>query len=207
MKSHFTGKLAAAGAKSRVCVVSNQATPSPTIVRGISQGIESNDWWWIFAGLDRKISNSLSSEVNVIRAGEVGLLAGRHKALEICNEDVLIYLDDDVTLPAGWLEKITEPFEDPDIHFVGCRYLPDYERAPPGWMASLWQHREDGLRILGQLSLLDGDELSKTFSPMLVWGLCFAVRRETATSSVAFTPMDIHGSCGVTVETVRAALL
>ena len=207
MKSHFTGKLAAAGAKSRVCVVSNQATPSPTIVRGISRGIKSNDWWWIFAGLDRKISKSLSSEVNVIRAGEVGLLAGRHKALEICNEDVLIYLDDDVTLPAGWLEKITAPFEDPDIHFVGCRYLPDYERAPPDWMASLWQHREDGLRTLGQLSLLDGDELSKRFHQCWFGGYALRCVARPQSSSVAFTPMDIHGSCGVTVETVRAALL
>ena len=74
--------------------------------------------------------------MNRVTAKEVGLLAGRHRALEICEEDLLIYLDDDVTFPTGWLHKMVEPFEDPDIHFVGCRYLPDYEYAPPTWLES-----------------------------------------------------------------------
>jgi hypothetical protein len=122
-----------------------------------------------------------------VPANEVGLVAGRHKALEICDEEIVIYLDDDVTLPVGWLDKIVEPFCDREVHFVGCRYLPDYETAPPAWLENLWQE-SDGFRVLYHLSLLDGGDVSRAFSPLKVFGLCFAVRRETALRLGGFHP-------------------
>jgi len=115
-------------------------------------------------------------------------VGGRHKALQACREEVIIYLDDDVSLPAGWIESILEPFADPDIHFVGCRYLPDYEQEPPSWLNGLWQEAEDNFRILSYLSLLDGGDLARLCRPIFVWGLCFAVRRETVFKVGGFNP-------------------
>ena len=56
-----------------------------------------------------------------------------------------------------------------------------------GWRV-LWLERDDGFRILSHLSLLDGGEVSRVCTPLLVWGLCFAVRRETAIKLGGFHP-------------------
>jgi hypothetical protein len=117
-----------------------------------------------------------------------GLLSGRHRGAKEARGEILSFLDDDVTLPARWMESILQPFGDPDIHFVGCRYLPDYDHAPPFWTEGLWQEHDDGFRTLGHLSLLDGGELSRPYRPMLVWGLCFAARRETVIKLGGFNP-------------------
>ena len=183
------GVSRSAAANVRACVVSGTA-PCTASVEGITRGIGSDAFCWIFAGLDHGIGNPkpISSGINFIRANQVGLVAGRHKALEVCNEDILVYLDDDVTLPVGWVDKMVEPFEDSEIHVVGCRYLPDYECAPPAWLENLWEARDDGFCTLGYLSLLDGGQESRAFSPMHVWGLGFAVRRETAIKLGGFHP-------------------
>lgn len=125
--------------------------------------------------------------LRVVDAGAVGLVAGRHKALEVCDEDVVIYLDDDVSLPEGWKAKMMKPFEDPEVHFVGCRYLPDYEHEPQAWLEGLWGE-SDGFRMLGYLSLLDGGSAGRFYDPCYVWGLCFAVRRETVVKLGGFNP-------------------
>src|SRR5204863_2554376 len=79
-------------------------------------------------------------------------------------------------------------FADPDIHFVGCRYLPDYEHRPPPWMAGLWWEPKDGFCMLDHLSLLDGGTSSRLYPPRFVWGLCFAARRQTVIKLGGFNP-------------------
>jgi glucosyl-dolichyl phosphate glucuronosyltransferase len=170
-------------------VISNAPDPSAKVIRQITQAMGSRPWSWVSAGLDRRsCARSGSSQIEVCDAGAPGLVAGRHRALEACPADIIIYLDDDVSLPAGWMESILEPFADPDIHFVGCRYLPDYEHEPPSWLEGLWQERQDGFRLLGHLSLLDGGEATRPCPPTLVWGLCFAARRETLVKLGGFNP-------------------
>ena len=170
-------------------VVSKLADPSGTFLAEISRGLGDCPWSWVSAGLERRgCTEADPQRTEVLDAGAPGLVAGRHKALEECRDDVIIYLDDDVILPAGWIESIVEPFADPDIHFVGCRYLPDYEYDPPAWLEGLWQEDNDGFRVLPHLSLLDGGELSRCYRPSLVWGLCFAARREMVVRLGGFNP-------------------
>jgi GT2 family glycosyltransferase len=114
-------------------------------------------------------------------------LCGRNKAITDFEEDIIVYLDDDVHLPEGWLERIREPFANPDVHFVGCRYLPKYERPPPYWMSGLWA-KQDGFNYLWYLSLLDGGSHSRFYQPSLIFGLCFAGRRETMLRLGGFHP-------------------
>jgi glycosyltransferase involved in cell wall biosynthesis len=168
-------------------VVSRQTVPVRATEERIAQGVRDLPWSWISAGVERQ-TGSHRSKRNLLDAGVPGLLGGRHKALEACKEDILIYLDDDVTLPTGWIERILEPFADPDIHFVGCRYLPDYEHKPPSWLEGLWQEVEDDFRVLHYLSLLDGGVSARLYRPTFVWGLCFAVRRETLIKLSGFNP-------------------
>jgi glycosyltransferase involved in cell wall biosynthesis len=120
-----------------------------------------------------------------------GLVAGRHRALTIdegSSDQVIIYLDDDISLPRNWLESILKPFCDPSIHFVGCRYLPDYEVSPPFWLEELWCEDNAGFKMLGHLSLLDGGATSRDYDPTYVWGLCFAVRKATLIELGDFHP-------------------
>jgi hypothetical protein len=146
-------------------------------------------WSWVSAGIDQHHGpGPPPKKLRILDAGTPGLVAGRHKALETCNEDIIVYLDDDVDLPESWMESILEPFADPDIHFVGCRYLPDYEHEPPSWLEGLWCQDENGLRTLIHLSLLDGGEASRLCKPSLVWGLCFAARRKTVIRLGGFNP-------------------
>src|SRR5262249_21644552 len=144
-------------------VVSRQPVPSGTN-EGIAQSVGDFSWSWVCAGVERQPGAHRESN-NLLDAGVPGLVAGRHKALQACTEDIIIYLDDDVRLRAGWAESIVEPFADPDIHFVGCRYLPDYEHEPPSWLKGLWQEAGDDFHILGHLSLLDGGEEARLYPP------------------------------------------
>ena len=168
-------------------VVSRECGPPPGSCIRVTKGVGGRHWSWVSAGVERRQCTSESPQVDILDAGEPGLLAGRHKALEACRKNIIIYLDDDVTLPAEWMEGILEPFADPDIHFVGCRYLSDYQHEPPAWLHGLW-YKHDGFRMLPHLSLLDGGERTRLYRPLFVWGLCFAARRETVIKLGGFHP-------------------
>lgn len=172
-----------------MCVVSAQFQPSLLQLGRLESALDSTPWSWIYAGPNQDTTLRLQTDrlANILSAGEVGLLAGRQKALGTFSEDIIIFLDDDVSLPVGCVTSLLEPFEDPDVHFVGCRYLPDYEHAPPAWMELLWDEQA-GFRSLHYLSLLDGGVLGGLCSPMLVWGLCFAARRQVMVKLGGFHP-------------------
>ena len=144
--------------------------------------------WVQTSAQDDEQTEECAADVEMVLEPLPGLVAGRHRALSACHEEVLIYLDDDVTLPSAWIEGILEPFADPEVHFVGCRYLPDYEHSPPHWLDGLWRENDHGFNVLPYLSLLDGGETSRPYRPMLVWGLCLAVRRETLIKLGGFHP-------------------
>ena len=90
-------------------------------------------------------------------------------------------------LPEGWLEAILEPFADPLVHLVGCRYLPEYEVEPPDWLEQLWTKDSQGCH-LSALSLLDYGTETKEIDPIMIWGLCYAIRRETLVKLGGFHP-------------------
>lgn len=172
-----------------VAVISRDPMPTQDQIAKLTPGIGDLEWSWIGAGPVRCAETPYKSGLSIHDAGCVGLLAGRQKAMAIARDaDILVLLDDDVALPLGWAGKIMEPFGDPDVHLVGCRYLPAYTHAPPDWLEGLWHQHDDGFRTLGYLSLLDGGTQARVCSPTYVWGLCYAVRRETAIKLGGFNP-------------------
>jgi glycosyltransferase involved in cell wall biosynthesis len=129
------------------------------------------------------------SQLRVKEVAELvpGLLAGRHRGFRETTGDILIFLDDDVRVSKGWLDAVLEPFVDPSVHLVGCRYLPNYEVEPPEWLEQLWTETPEG-RYLPYLSLLDNGPETAEISPTMIWGLCYAIRRETLTKLGGFHP-------------------
>ena len=126
-------------------------------------------------------------ELNELAEPIHGLLAGRHRGFRQATGDILIYIDDDVRLPKGWLEAILAPFVDPSVHLVGCRYLPEYEVEPPDWLEQLWEKDSQGCH-LPALSLLDYGTKTKEIDPVMIWGLCYAIRRDTLVKLGGFHP-------------------
>jgi len=178
-----------AGVSALVVVVSRTGPEvNKDLVYQLRRITSATSRWIRTGGQSDGLKAKYTENIEVVVEPSPGLVAGRHRALDSCDADVLVYLDDDVTLPSGWVDSILEPFEDPEIHFVGCRYLPDYEHAPPPWLEELWGTDDDGFRELAYLSLLDGGETSRPYRPMLVWGLGFAVRRETLIMLGGFHP-------------------
>jgi glucosyl-dolichyl phosphate glucuronosyltransferase len=74
-----------------------------------------------------------------------GLLAGRHRGVKESQCDLLVFIDDDIIADKGWLNAIVESFKRfPDIHLVGGKCLPNYEKAPPEWLQYFWREEPGG---------------------------------------------------------------
>jgi len=73
-------------------------------------------------------------ETQVIEnSGVQGLSDARNSGVAVANGDVVAFLDDDATASSDWLERLTVPFDDPDVVAVGGRVSPDWEVHKPGW--------------------------------------------------------------------------
>lgn len=116
-----------------------------------------------------------------------GLLSGRHRGAKEARGHILVFVDDDITAETGWLSAILDAFEDPAVHLVGGPSIPRFETDPPRWMERFFDHRK-GRLICVDLSLLDiGDHRIK-IDPTYVWGLNFAIRKQTLFDLGGFHP-------------------
>lgn len=131
--------------------------------------------------------SSALSNLKYVFVPQPGLHIGRHAGFEAAKSDLLVYADDDIRASSSWLSSIFESFNDPHVHLVGGRYLPDYEVDPPEWLKAFWRKHEFG-RICGCLSLLDFGEQVLEIDPRFVWGLSFAIRKESLLKFGGFHP-------------------
>jgi glucosyl-dolichyl phosphate glucuronosyltransferase len=122
-----------------------------------------------------------------------GLLSGRHRGAFESKGDILVYVDDDIEADRGWLQAISEAFEDSDTHLVGGKNLPKYQSSPPDWLDAFW-YRDGALCQCFYLSLVDfGDRLAE-IDPLYVWGLNFSIRKETLFELGGFNPDTVPKS-------------
>lgn len=118
---------------------------------------------------------------------EPGLLAARHRGAREARAPLLAFIDDDVEVERTWLRAIVDAFTDPAVHLVGGPSLPRYEIPPPPWLTWLWSL--DGARsVCGDLSLLDLGAQAREIDPTWVFGLNFAIRKETLVALGGFHP-------------------
>lgn len=129
-----------------------------------------------------------SKPVRYVRVPEIGLHNGRHAGVRIAQSETLVFVDDDIVANEGWLQSIVDSFNDPDVHLVGGACVPLYEDDPPAWMEGIWTRNSDGTSLCGPLSLLDYGKVICEIDPILIWGLNFAIRKNTLISLGGFHP-------------------
>jgi len=118
-----------------------------------------------------------------------GLLTGRHRGAKEALSEILVFVDDDIEADKGWLSAIVDTFSThPDVHLVGGKCLPKFEKAPPEWLEYFWNLLSGGGKYMGELSLIDLGDEEKVIDPMFVWGLNFSIRKSTLYEFGGFHP-------------------
>ena len=64
------------------------------------------------------------AEIVFIEEARPGLSYARNAGFAVATGDILVAIDDDVTVPAGWLERLVAPFARPEVMAVTGHVLP-----------------------------------------------------------------------------------
>ncbi len=120
---------------------------------------------------------------------EPGLHVGRHKGMLQAKGEILVFADDDIEALPTWLESIQEAFASPDVAMVGGNNLPMFLESPPSWLKNMWERstHKDGL-ALPALSILKIHGGVRPFSPYMVWGCNFSIRKDVLLAAGGFHP-------------------
>jgi GT2 family glycosyltransferase len=78
--------------------------------------------------------------LEIVRQPVQGLTAAREMAVREADGRIILFVDDDNVLAPGYLRRVVASFSDPRLGVLGARILPEYESAPPGWLASFEEH-------------------------------------------------------------------
>ena len=124
-----------------------------------------------------------SSMVHYVYESRVGLHQARHAGARAAKGEILVYIDDDVIAPAGWLEAMLEPYANPKVACVGGKILAGWETALPPWLD---QFGKNGDNILSLLDL--GDEPLELTWPQTVYGCNMSVRKSVLYEIGGFNP-------------------
>lgn len=143
-------------------------------------------------GCDPKLRESLAdqfaiveSSVRYIPVSDLGLHNGRNQAAIAAKGEIVVFTDDDVITPPGWLEAICAPFSDPKIGAVGGKTVPQWDALPPNWLK---QVPDD------YFSLLDLGNVSREMQwPETPYGCNMAFRRELVLTLGGFPPDGVGG--------------
>lgn len=117
-----------------------------------------------------------------------GLHVGRHRGLHKALGEVLVYADDDIQATPTWLAAIAENFADPAVAMVGGNNHPDFKATPPHWLETLWRRPTLGGQAIPSLSVLSLPDGRRDFSPYLVWGCNFSIRKQVVLEAGGFHP-------------------
>jgi cellulose synthase/poly-beta-1,6-N-acetylglucosamine synthase-like glycosyltransferase len=132
----------------------------------------------------QELEEKWQRSLRYVEEPKVGLLNARHTGAKRARAEILVYVDDDIIAPPGWLNAILEPFKHPLVAVVSGKIVPKWEVQPPGWLSQFPS---------SYLSLLDlGDETQELSWPKGVYGCNMAVRRSTLYEVGGFNP-DVIG--------------
>jgi len=141
------------------------------------------------AEVSRRAADALLGvTVKYVEESVPGLHAARHRGAREAEADVLVFVDDDIEVSPSWLPALRDEFLDSRVELVGGPSLPRYEVPPPHWIEWTWKWQPDGTRWCGPLSLLESGPSRHQIDPILVWGLNFAIRRDTLLRLRGFHP-------------------
>jgi len=75
-----------------------------------------------------------SPAIQYINEPNNGLHNARHAGARAARGEILVFLDDDVLIPPGWLAAIIDPFKENNISVVAGRIVLHFEITPPRWL-------------------------------------------------------------------------
>ncbi len=85
------------------------------------------------SGLLRRARTAFPGLQVIENSGSQGLSDARNSGVAAATGDVVAFLDDDAVAAPDWLERLTAPYDDPDVVAVGGRALPAWEVGKPHW--------------------------------------------------------------------------
>lgn len=129
-------------------------------------------------------ARSLGLNLRYVFEPHLAFTRARHTGADAASGDVLLYIDDDVTVTPGWLTAVMNTFaEDERIGVVGGPILPIFEVEPPDWV-------QNTPGLFNALSLWDKGERRREVKS--VPGPNLAVRKKVLFSVGGF-PADTIG--------------
>ena len=127
-----------------------------------------------------------SIPLRYIHVKELGLHNGRNTAALEGKGEIIVYIDDDVIAPQGWLHELCQPFYDKNVGGVAGKVIPQWEVPPPDWVKILHP---------SYFSLLDeGDDIQEMKQPNTPYGCNMAYRRSIILELGGFPPDGVGGS-------------
>ena len=127
-----------------------------------------------------KLATELPVAVRVFHEARPGLHQARHRGALEARGSILVYVDDDVLAPSGWLAAMVEPFDSEAVAIVGGPVRPRWEAPRPVWLDQFPS---------SYLSLLDADGDAHDFDyPDGAYGCNMAVRRDVLIQVGGFHP-------------------
>lgn len=157
-----------------------QGSPGLTWEVLIVDNNSTDDTAGCVAGRQRSFPVELRYEFEKRQGKSIALNTG----IELARGEIILYTDDDVRVPAGWMEAAVRPLlTRTDIAYTGGPVRPMWERAPPAWLDS-------GGNLGGTIAVKDhGDEPfifeDRRKTPL---GVNMAVRRELVQRIGGFRP-------------------
>jgi glycosyltransferase involved in cell wall biosynthesis len=123
----------------------------------------------------------------LIREPVPGLTAARAAAVRRASGRIILFVDDDNILGPGYLRGVITAFDDPALGVLGGSVVPEYESAPPSWLAAF----EAQLAIRRYPAALLVETTGLPFTGYFPVGAGFAVLRSVALTHLA--DGDTHG--------------
>ena len=128
----------------------------------------------------QSLAEANATPVRYIPEPRTGLHYARHAGAHAARGEILVYVDDDVLTPPGWLEAICVPYSDPKVACVGGKTVAKWEAEPPEWIKPL---------AGGPLSILDlGEETRELTLGEYVYGCNMSVRKQVLYKVGGFNP-------------------
>lgn len=121
-----------------------------------------------------------TEKLRVVKEPRMGLVYARHAGAKAARSEILVYIDDDVLVPEGWLRAYLDAFKNEKAGCVGGKVLPQYEGPVPDWLGHF---SGDYLSLLNH-----GDAAKRLDPPHDVWGCNMAVRKKALFDSGGFNP-------------------
>ncbi len=122
--------------------------------------------------------------VRYVKETKPGLLEARHAGARQAQGEILVYLDDDVLLPADWLKFTLEPYQDPRVGGTGGKVVLQIEGKAPEWVSHFGSVCHSALDL--------GDVTLELKWPDCGWGCNMSVRKKVFDEVEGFHP-DLFG--------------